>query len=84
MIILFGKIATAIVWVMMLINLIMPFPSPANVFINGALIFLVVTHGLQAWLLSKTLTKQEREKGNKCLKLFFFGLFEAMSWKKEP
>lgn len=78
-----GKIATAVVWLLMLVNLFFPFPSPANVFINGALIFLIVTHGLQAWLLSKTLTKQERENSNKCIKLFFFGAFEAMSWKKE-
>lgn len=81
MFVLFGKIVMSMIWCMMLINLFFPFPAPANIFVNGALILFVVSHGLQAWLLNQTLTQKEK-KTIVLWRLFFFGPFEALSWKK--
>lgn len=81
MIITLGKLMFAAIWGLMFYNLICPLPSPANVFINIALLIFIITHGLQTWLLSKTLTSKEKNSAI-LIKMFFFGAFEALSWKK--
>ncbi|QIQ21481.1 DUF1145 domain-containing protein [Zophobihabitans entericus] len=83
MFILLGRIVYAIIWGFLLFNLVFPYPSPARLVANVALAALVVTHGLQAWLLNASLTQQEKEKDRFIVwRIFFFGVFEALSWKK--
>ncbi|MDF7669987.1 DUF1145 domain-containing protein [Orbaceae bacterium ESL0721] len=84
MFIILGKTIFACIWLFLLFNLIHPFPRPANIVANIALIAFVIMHGLQAWLLSSTMTKQEKTKDRfKVLRLFLFGIFETLSWKKQ-
>ncbi|WP_085246745.1 DUF1145 domain-containing protein [Gilliamella mensalis] len=82
MFIFIGKVLYALVWLFLVFNLIHPYPRPANVVTNIGLIAFVVTHGLQAWMLHSTMTKQEKQQDKfKVLRLFLFGVFESLSWK---
>lgn len=81
MFILIGRLLFIAMWAMMLVNLVHPFASPANILINVAFLCFIVMHGLQTLLVSKTLTKKERENVN-LVKVFLFGAVEILSWKK--
>lgn len=84
MFILIGKIIYLFIWLFLLFNLVHPYPSPANFVSNIALITIVIVHGLQAWLLSSTLSSQEKQQDRfKVLRMFIFGVFEALSWKQK-
>lgn len=62
----------------------MPYPKPANFVAYIALATFVIVHGLQAWLLSSTLSSQEKQKDPfRVLRMFIFGVFEVLSWKKD-
>lgn len=83
MFILLGRIFYAAIWFFLLLNIVYPYPAPASFIAYIALFSMVITHGLQAWLLSSTLTQQERKKDRFIVwRTFFFGIFEALSWKK--
>lgn len=80
---LIGKIVYLIIWIFLLFNLIMPYPKPANLVAYLALAMFAIIHGLQAWLLSSTLTRQEKQQDRfKIMRMFIFGVFEVLSWKK--
>ena len=82
MFIFIGKTLYSLMWLFLLFNLIHPYPKPANVVANIGLIAFTVTHGLQAWMLNSTMTKQEKQQDKfKVLRLFLFGVFESFSWK---
>ncbi|WP_392552788.1 DUF1145 domain-containing protein [Orbus wheelerorum] len=84
MFILFGKIIYLFIWSFLLFNLICPYPKPANLIAYLALATFVIVHGLQAWLLSSTLSSQEKSQDRfKVLRVFLFGVFEALSWKQK-
>ncbi|SCB81059.1 DUF1145 domain-containing protein [Gilliamella intestini] len=82
MFIFIGKTLYSLMWLFLLFNLICPYPKPANVVAIVGLIAFAVTHGLQAWMLNSTMTKQEKKQDKfKVLRLFLFGVFESLSWK---
>lgn len=84
MFIVLGKIVYAFIWLFLLFNLIAPYPKPANIVANIALAAFAITHGLQAWLLSSTLSSQEKQQDRfRTLRMFIFGVFEVLSWKKK-
>lgn len=84
MFILLGKIIYSFIWLFLLFNLIHPYPKPANLVAYLALATFVVVHGLQAWLLSSTLSRQEKSQDRfKVLRMFLFGVFEALGWKQK-
>ncbi|WP_392558306.1 DUF1145 domain-containing protein [Orbus mooreae] len=83
MFILLGKILYLFIWLFLVFNLIVPYPKPANIVAYIALAAFVIIHGLQAWLLSSTLSSQEKQQDRfKTLRMFIFGVFEVLSWKK--
>ncbi|OCG22528.1 DUF1145 domain-containing protein [Gilliamella sp. App4-10] len=82
MFIFIGKVLYSLIWLFLVFNLIHPYPRPANVVANIGLIAFAVTHGLQAWILNSTMTNQEKQQNKfKVLRLFLFGIFEALNWK---
>lgn len=83
MLINFGRLLMICVWGFMVFNLIHPYPRPLNIFVNVALIFTVLMHGLQVTLLQSTLTKQEpRLTLTQKTRIFLFGVFELLVWQK--
>ncbi|STW04082.1 membrane protein [Klebsiella grimontii] len=58
MLINFGRLLMLCVWAFLLLNLFQPFPKPLNIFVNVALIFMILMHGLQLTLLKATQTKE--------------------------
>ena len=42
-----GRLLMLCVWAFLLLNLFQPFPKPLNIFVNVALIFMILMHGLQ-------------------------------------
>lgn len=79
-----GKLLMLAVWGFFIWNLVQPFPSPIKHFVNIAMIFMIVMHGLQLLMLKTMTTKdQEKLKGTDQLKIFIFGVFELLLWQKK-
>lgn len=79
-----GRLLMLGVWAFLLSNLVQPFPHPLNIFVNVALIFMVLTHGLQMALLKSTLPPDgpQMTSGEK-VRIFLFGVFELLVWQKK-
>ncbi|BDH44216.1 hypothetical protein TUM12370_02600 [Salmonella enterica subsp. enterica serovar Choleraesuis] len=80
----FGRFLMLCVWAFMVFNLISPYPRPLNIFVNVALIFTVLMHGLQMTLLQSTLDKNApRLTLAEKTRIFLFGVFELIAWQKK-
>lgn len=55
-----GRLLMLCVWAFLLLNLFQPFPKPLNIFVNVALIFMILMHGLQLTLLKRRSRKMPR------------------------
>lgn len=53
-----GRLLMLCVWGFLILNLVHPFPRPLNIFVNVALIFTVLMHGMQLALLKSTLPER--------------------------
>ena len=49
-----GRILMLFVWAFLLFNVVHPFPKPLTYFVNVALFFMVIMHGLQLVLMRST------------------------------
>ncbi|AJI94697.1 DUF1145 family protein [Yersinia ruckeri] len=80
-----GRLLMLGVWAFLVLNLIQPFPSPLKYFVNVAMIFMVLMHGLQLILLKSTQPKDQPISGWQQVRIFVFGIFELLAWqKKQP
>ncbi|CNL49528.1 DUF1145 family protein [Yersinia alsatica] len=80
-----GRLLMLGVWFFLLLNLFKPFPTPLKYFINVAMIFMVLMHGLQLVLLKSTQPKDQPISRLQQVKIFVFGVFELLAWqKKQP
>lgn len=81
-----GRLLMLCVWGFLLFNLIQPFPKPLRYFLDVALFFMAVMHGLQLMLLKSTQPKdQPKLSAALQARIFFFGVFELLAWqKKQP
>jgi len=78
-----GRLLMLCVWGFLILNLIQPFPRPLNIFVNVALIFMVLMHGLQLAMLKATQPKDAPTKGKpEQFRIFLFGVFELLAWQK--
>ncbi|HFZ8994640.1 TPA: DUF1145 family protein [Citrobacter freundii] len=79
-----GRLLMIFVWAFLLLNLVQPFPRPLNIFVNVALIFMVLMHAMQLALLKSTLPKDgpAMTRGEK-IRIFLFGVFELLVWQKK-
>ncbi|SQI80755.1 membrane protein [Klebsiella oxytoca] len=58
--------------------------SRSNIFVNVALIFMILMHGLQLTLLKATQTKEMPPLGRfEQIRIFIFGVFELVAWQKK-
>ncbi len=79
-----GRALMVCVWAFLLLNLIHPYPAPLKYFINVALFFMVMMHGLQLVLMRATQAKEAPKlSGTLQAKIFFFGVFELLAWQKK-
>ncbi|ESH51560.1 hypothetical protein SEEC0006_19526 [Salmonella enterica subsp. enterica serovar Choleraesuis str. 0006] len=46
-----GRLLMLFVWAFLILNLVHPFPRPLNIFVNVALVFMALMHGMQLALL---------------------------------
>mgnify|MGYP004446131439 CR=1 FL=1 len=79
MLINFGRVLMLCVWAFLLLNLFQPFPKPLNIFVNVALIFMILMHGLQLTLLKDAPPLGRFEQ----VRIFIFGVFELVAWQKK-
>ncbi|QCR37527.1 DUF1145 family protein [Nissabacter sp. SGAir0207] len=81
-----GRVLMLCVWAFLLSNVIHPFPKPLNIFLNVAMIFMILMHGLQLTLLKSTQPKDGPAIGKaQQFRIFLFGVFELLAWqKKQP
>ncbi|MFD1800873.1 DUF1145 family protein [Mixta tenebrionis] len=79
-----GRLMMVFVWAFLLLNLLQPFPKPLKYFVDIALIFMVIMHGLQLVLLRATQPKDSAKLSRLTqIKIFFFGVFELLAWQKK-
>lgn len=52
-----GRLLMLFVWAFLILNLVHPFPRPLNIFVNVALVFMALMHGMQLALLKSTIPK---------------------------
>lgn len=79
-----GKVIMLLVWAFLLSNLFHPAPKPLKYFIDIALIFMIIMHGLQLVLMKNTQPEDSVPlSGMRQLKLFIFGVFELSAWQKK-
>ena len=79
-----GRLLMLCVWAFLLANLFHPFPKPLNIFVNVALFFMILMHGLQMTLLKATMPKDgpQMTRGEQ-IRVFLFGVFELVAWQKK-
>ncbi|MCT4704970.1 DUF1145 family protein [Enterobacteriaceae bacterium H11S18] len=79
-----GRLLMLFVWAFLLLNIVHPFPRPLNIFVNVALIFTVLMHGMQLALLKSTQPKDAPPLSRlQQFKIFVFGVFELLAWQKK-
>ncbi|WP_034945025.1 DUF1145 family protein [Erwinia oleae] len=79
-----GRLLMLCVWAFLLFNFVHPFPKPLKYFIDVALLFMVIMHGLQLVLMRATQPKTAPKlSGITQAKIFFFGVFELLAWQKK-
>ncbi|KAB8312429.1 DUF1145 family protein [Erwinia endophytica] len=79
-----GRLLMIFLWAFLLLNLVHPFPKPLRYFVNVALLFMVIMHGLQLVLMRATHPKQgPKISGITQIRIFFFGVFELLAWQKK-
>lgn len=79
-----GRLLMLGVWGFLLLNIFQPFPRPLNIFVNVALIFTVLMHGMQLALLKSTQPKDSPPLSRaEQIKIFIFGVFELLIWQKK-
>ena len=79
-----GRVLMIFVWGFLLLNVVQPFPKPLTTFVNVALFFMVIMHGLQLVLMRATQPKETGKlSGWMQVKIFFFGVFELLAWQKK-
>jgi putative membrane protein len=81
-----GRLLMLCIWGFLLANLVHPFPKPLNIFLNVAMIFMALMHGLQLTLLKSTQPKEGPALSRaQQFRIFLFGVFELLAWqKKQP
>ena len=68
----------------MFLNLFQPFPLTLNIFVNVALIFTVLMHGMQLALLKSTLPKDGPQMTTaEKVRIFLFGVVELLVGQKK-
>ena len=78
-----GRLLMLCVWAFLLLNLFQPFPKPLNIFVNVALIFMILMHGLQLTLLKATQPKEAPPLSRfEQIRIFIFGVFELVAGRK--
>ena len=79
-----GRLLMLGVWGFLILNIFHPFPRPLNIFVNVALIFTVLMHGMQLALLKSTQRKDSPPLSRaEQIKIFIFGVFELLVWQKK-
>ncbi|WP_147200184.1 DUF1145 family protein [Pantoea sp. CCBC3-3-1] len=79
-----GRLLMVGVWAFLLLNVVHPFPAPLKYFVNVALFFMVIMHGLQLVLMRATQPKGAAKLSALMqTKIFFFGVFELLAWQKK-
>lgn len=67
-----GRLLMLCVWAFLLLNIFQPFPRPLNIFVNVALVFMVLMHGMQLALLKSTMPKDGPQMTIEARKSAFF------------
>lgn len=78
-----GRLLMLCVWAFLILNLLHPFQRPLNIFVNVAMMFMIIMHGLQLTLLKATQPKDAKPMGRaEQFRIFLFGVFELLAWQK--
>ncbi|OAT19357.1 DUF1145 family protein [Proteus myxofaciens] len=83
MLIFLGRFLMIGVWAFLIFNFISPFPKPLKYFMDIALIFMVIMHGLQIAMYKAGQPADKKPSTALQFRIFFFGVFELLKIQKE-
>lgn len=69
-----AKIVTAIIWLVCVVNLVMPLPGLAYTIFYWLMLFLVVAHTIECAVFYKRVMKAEGNKALHFIQVFLFGV----------
>ncbi|TGD32189.1 hypothetical protein C9F07_35130 [Salmonella enterica subsp. enterica serovar Poona] len=79
-----GRLLMLFVWAFLILNLVQPFPRPLNIFVNVALVFMALMHGMQLALLKSTIPKEGAQmRTGENFRIFRVGVVERLVWQKK-
>lgn len=78
-----GRLLMLFVWAFLILNLVQPFPRPLNIFVNVALVFMALMHGMQLALLNQRYRRGSADDDGREIRIFLFGVFELLVWQKK-
>ncbi|NKF49141.1 DUF1145 domain-containing protein [Shewanella sp. WXL01] len=77
-----GKLATALMWLVMIYNLFMPFAGKVSIALNFFMLFTVMMHLFQVLIFHTMFSEALKLKGKDYLQPFFFGVFALLQYRQ--
>lgn len=74
-----AKVATILVWLLCIANIILEFPDPAGQILFGLMVFLLCAHTIECLVFSGRVLRAEGSTFGHFIQLFLFGYFHAMT-----
>ncbi|ABV89292.1 DUF1145 domain-containing protein [Shewanella pealeana] len=78
-----GRIVTALAWLMMLYNLISPFEGGIAVALNILFVMTILMHCFQTFIFHSLFSKLLELKKSDYLQVFLFGVFSLLQYRKQ-
>ncbi|WP_413794300.1 MULTISPECIES: DUF1145 domain-containing protein [unclassified Pseudomonas] len=78
-----GRLLTLLFWLVVLVNLVVPFVHPLHLLVNGAGAFLLVLHLLEL-LLFRARLRGRPAAGRDRLRVLLFGIFHLQTLPTAP
>ena len=79
--ILFAKTLMAVIWVLLITNLFVPFPGKAAITFYFLLAFITVMHAIQVLIVYGAFGEKLKLTKKEGFELFFFGIFKMLQIK---
>ncbi|WP_394129379.1 DUF1145 domain-containing protein [Shewanella maritima] len=78
-----GKVFTSLTWLVLIVNLLMPFEGNVSIALNFFLAFTVMMHGFQVLIFHTMFSQTHQLKAKDYIKPFAFGVFTLLEYRQQ-